>query len=137
MELSEAAARKLFAGARVARLATVGADGQPHLVPVTFAVDGDVVYTAVDHKPKRTTNLRRLRNIAANPSVALLADHYADNWDDLWWVRADGTARVVDHEPNAVRLLGERYLQYREIPPAGPVIVISVRCWTVWAASPP
>jgi PPOX class probable F420-dependent enzyme len=136
MELPGSEARRLFANARVARLATTGADGQPHLVPVTFASAGDLVYTAVDHKPKRTRNLRRLRNIADNPQVTLLADHYADDWAGLWWARADGTARVTDHEPDAAALLSERYPQYRATPPEGPFIVISVRRWTGWSASP-
>jgi hypothetical protein len=71
-------ARQRFAAARVARLAT--ASRPPHLVPVTFAVDGDTVYTAVDAKPKRSRRLRRLANIEADPAVALLADHYSDDW---------------------------------------------------------
>src|SRR5215210_939155 len=85
-----------------ARLATAGRDGRPHVVPCTFAVLGDAtIVSAVDHKPKRTTALRRLANIAANPRVAVLADHYADDWTKLWWARADGTAHVVapDAEP--------------------------------------
>ena len=99
-------ARRRFAAARVARLATADAAGRPHIVPVTFAVDGDVVYTAVDAKPKRGTALKRLANVAANPAVALLVDHYADDWNQLWWVRADGTGRVVDPEdPEGVRAL--------------------------------
>ncbi|MGD0558042.1 MAG: TIGR03668 family PPOX class F420-dependent oxidoreductase [Streptosporangiaceae bacterium] len=136
MELSGTDARRRFANARVARLATTGADGSPHLVPVTFAAAGDLVYTAVDHKPKRTRNLRRLRNIAENPNVALLVDHYADDWAALWWVRADGTAQVVERAPDAIRLLSERYPQYQATPPEGPFIVISVRRWTGWSASP-
>lgn len=136
MELDDATTRELFASALVARLATVDADKRPHLVPVTFAVDGDLVYTAVDHKPKRTQNLRRLRNIRENPNVALLADHYSDDWGDLWWVRADGTAQIVDSDADAGRLLSERYAQYRAIPPMGPLIVISVQHWTGWSASP-
>jgi PPOX class probable F420-dependent enzyme len=136
MELSGTDARRRFANARVARLATTGADGSPHLVPVTFAAAGDLVYTAVDHKPKRTRNLRRLRNIAENPNVALLVDHYADDWAALWWVRADGTAQVVERAPDAIRLLSERYPQYQATPPEGPFIVISVHRWTGWSASP-
>jgi PPOX class probable F420-dependent enzyme len=89
-------ARQRFAAAGVARLATADAAGRPHIVPVTFAVDGDVVYSAVDAKPKRSTALKRLANVAANPAVALLVDHYADDWNELWWVRAYGTGRVVD-----------------------------------------
>jgi PPOX class probable F420-dependent enzyme len=77
-------ARRRFAAARVARLATADTAGQPHLVPFVFAVDGDTVYSAVDHKPKRTTALRRLANIAQNPAVALLVDHYDDgDWSGL------------------------------------------------------
>jgi PPOX class probable F420-dependent enzyme len=134
-----AAARSRFAAARVARLATVGADGRPHLVPVVFALDGDTLYTAVDDvKPKATLRLRRLRNIAANPAVALLADRYDDDWSALWWVRADGAARVLEpDEPEAARaraLLGERYRQYRAAPPPGPVIAVAIERWTGWAA---
>ncbi|MFL5891481.1 MAG: TIGR03668 family PPOX class F420-dependent oxidoreductase [Solirubrobacterales bacterium] len=134
-------ARGLLASARVASLATCDADGQPHLVPITFALDRDVILTAVDHKPKRTTNLRRLRNIAANPRVAVLADHYEDDWSRLWWVRADGTATVVEPETpehvDAVARLAERYEQYRQRPPDGPAIAITVSRWSGWRATPP
>lgn len=138
MRLSEADARVRFAAARVATLATVTADGDPHLVPVTFVVDRDLVHIAVDHKPKTTTELERLRNIAANPRVALLADHYEADWDALWWVRADGSAAVVrdaDGMRHPVDLLTERYEQYRARRPAGPVITIRVDRWTGWASA--
>ena len=135
MELSADLARLRFSSVAVARLATVGPEARPHLVPVTFAVQGDRIYTAVDHKPKRTTNLRRLRNIAANPRVAVLADHYEDDWQRLWWVRVEGVARVVDHDAEGVRLLSLRYPQYRTNPPQGPVIVISADRWSGWSAS--
>ncbi len=124
--------------ARVARLATAGSDGQPHLVPVTFAVDGDRIYIAVDHKPKTTPNLRRLRNIGENPRVAVLADHYAEDWDELWWVRVDGRAHVVrddDGMRHPLDVLAERYEQYRESRPAGPVIVIDAERWAGWASA--
>ena len=120
----------------MARLATVSGTGQPHLVPVTFAVDGDHIYTAVDAKPKTTTNLRRLRNITANPRVALLADHYAEDWDTLWWVRVDGRASIVTDGvalQHPLDMLAERYEQYRRDRPAGPVIVIDAERWTGWA----
>lgn len=129
-------ARDRFAAARVARLATTGRDGQPHVVPITFAVDGDRVYTAVDHKPKTTTNLRRLRNIADNPRVALLTDHYTEDWGKLWWVRVDGRASIITEDLATRRpldLLAERYEQYRDARPAGPVIVIDASRWTGWA----
>ncbi|MFB6726336.1 TIGR03668 family PPOX class F420-dependent oxidoreductase [Kribbella sp. NPDC056345] len=131
MKLSESACRARFAAARVARLATVGADGVPHLVPVTFAVAGDEVFIAIDHKPKTTLNLRRLRNIAANPAVTLLVDEYDDDdWTQLWWVRADGTARVL-HEPPGPVLLA-KYPQYVADPPRGPVIAVQVARWSGW-----
>ena len=138
MKLSEDEARRRLAGARVARLATVGDDGQPHLVPCTFAVDGDLIYTAVDHKPKKSANLRRLRNIRENPRVAVLADHYAPDWDTLWWVRADGHASITSAQDAMRRpldLLAARYEQYRENRPSGPVIVIGVQRWTGWSGS--
>ena len=132
-------ARRRFAGCRVARLATVDPTGRPHLVPVVFALLGSTVYTAVDAKPKRHTALRRLANVAANPRVALLADHYEDDWDALWWVRADGTARVLDVADPAVRdglaRLVDRYPQYRTQPPAGPVLVVDVHRFTGWSAA--
>jgi PPOX class probable F420-dependent enzyme len=128
-------ARERFASARVARLATADAAGVPHIVPLVFALDGDTLYSAVDRKPKRTTDLKRLRNVAANPRVALLADHYADDdWDALWWARADGTGHVLDAAPEAVALLRERYLQYRDAPPEGPVLAVEVHRWSGWRA---
>ncbi|MEU8797685.1 TIGR03668 family PPOX class F420-dependent oxidoreductase [Spirillospora sp. NPDC048819] len=137
-KLSPDDARHLLTTVPVARLATVGEDSRPHLVPVTFAVHRGTVYTAVDHKPKSTRDLRRLADIRANPHVALLADHYEDDWTRLWWVRVDGHANIV-REPERmaepVRLLAGRYAQYRDRPPEGPVIAIVIENWTGWAAS--
>ena len=134
--MEPAEARRRFADARVARLATADADGRPHLVPVTFALDGDTIYTAVDHKPKRTTALKRLANVAENPRVALLVDEYDDrDWSRLWWARADGRARVAEEgDARAVELLRARYRQYAERPPEGPVVVVSVERWSGWSA---
>ena len=137
MRLVALRARELFASAAVARLATVRADGAPHLVPVCFAVVGDVVYSAVDDKPKRTADLARLVNIAAEPRVALLADHYDGDWTRLWWVRADGHARIVaaaDERALALEALAAAYPQYAARPPQGPVIGIEVRRWSGWSA---
>jgi PPOX class probable F420-dependent enzyme len=133
-------ARRRFAGARVAHLATVDGAGQPHVVPMVFAVEADTIVSAVDHKPKRTTALRRLANIAANPRVAVLADDYGEDWDQLWWVRAEGTARVLhpgsaDAE-HAVDLLVRRYPQYRDRRPAGPALAVDVARWSGWSARP-
>jgi PPOX class probable F420-dependent enzyme len=137
MRLGDDEARRRLGAARVARLATVGGPGSPHLVPVTFAVAGDRIYTAVDAKPKTTRDLRRLRNIRENPMVAVLADHYDEDWSRLWWVRADGRASILDAPDDMagpIRLLAERYQQYRHSPPAGPVIRVVVEHWAAWAA---
>jgi len=130
-------ARERFATARVARLATTGPDG-PHVVPIVFALDGDVLYHAVDHKPKRTTALKRLDNLRADPRASVLADAYDEDWTQLWWVRADGTARILEPgRPPAIERLRERYPQYRERPPEGPVIAIDVNRWSDWTAGAP
>ena len=128
-------ARRLFSAARVARLATVRPDGSPHLVPLVFALAGDTLYSAVDHKPKSSTMLRRLANVAEEPRVSLLADHYDEDWSALWWVRADGVARVRDASPAGLAALTAKYPQYAAAPPAGPFLEITVRRWTAWAAS--
>jgi PPOX class probable F420-dependent enzyme len=134
--VTEAQARERFAAARVARLATAGADGRPHLVPIAFAVRGDRIYSAVDAKPKRTRNLRRLANVAQNPAVSLLVDEYVEDWDALWWVRADGRGRVLPADDReavaALELLAARYPQQRG---AGVVLAVDVDRWTGWAAS--
>lgn len=148
MRLDAADARRRFASVRVARLATVSPDGRPHVVPFTFALGSrapgadpgpaDHIYSAVDAKPKSSTDLRRLRNMRANPRVAVLADHYEDDWDGLWWVRADGQAAILDDPAAmtpALALLAGRYSQYRAQPPGGPVISIHVTRWTGWAAA--
>jgi PPOX class probable F420-dependent enzyme len=134
--VTESEARKRFAEARVARLASADRRGRPHLVPIVFAVDGDRVYSAVDAKPKRTTALRRLANVRENPAVALLVDHYDDvNWDALWWVRADGHGRVLEPEDaearRAVALLHARYAQQRA---TGAVLAVDVERWSGWSA---
>ena len=121
--------------ARVGRLATVGAEGGPHLVPICFALDGDTLYSAVDEKPKRSRRLRRLENIRAHAEVSVLVDHYEEDWTRLWWVRMDGTARVLDEGPERARalaLLGAKYEQYRAEPPTGAVIAVHVERWSGW-----
>lgn len=130
--------RRRVEAAPVARLATVDAGGRPRVVPCCFALDGDLAYSAVDHKPKRTSRLMRLDNIRAHPSVCLVVDHYEDDWSALWWVRLDGSARVVEDGPEwqrGVDLLVAKYAQYREHPPTGPVIVIAVEHRRSWSAS--
>ncbi|TMC69203.1 MAG: TIGR03668 family PPOX class F420-dependent oxidoreductase [Chloroflexi bacterium] len=124
--------------ARVARLATAGADGRPHIVPICYALDGDTLYFAVDAKPKRTTNLKRLRNIGANPAVSILVDHYEDDWARLWWIRLDGRARIVTDDAErerALALLAQRYPQYRTAKPGGPVVAVAIDGMNGWSAS--
>jgi PPOX class probable F420-dependent enzyme len=147
--MTDEEARRRVAEARVARLATADAEGRPHVVPMVFALasgrdagetrSGDTVYSAVDAKPKRSTSLRRLANIAVNPRVAVLVDHYEDDWHALWWVRADGTGRVLDADGpegrDAIARLVARYPQYREQPPPGPVVAIDVARWSSWSAT--
>jgi PPOX class probable F420-dependent enzyme len=134
--VTSAEARSRFAAASVARLATADAGGRPHLVPVVFAVAGDRVYSAVDAKPKRSTALRRLANVRQNPAVSLLVDHYEDDWSALWWVRADGTGRVLDtgeavEAEYALALLRARYPQQRA---TGAVLAVDVERWSGWTA---
>ena len=123
----------------MARLATTTPAGEPHIVPVVFALDGEQLWTAVDAKPKRTTRLQRLANIAAQPRVSLLVDHYAEDWSALWWVRADGVARVLQtaEERPARDALAGKYPQYRQRPPAGPFIAVVIDRWRFWSATQP
>jgi PPOX class probable F420-dependent enzyme len=128
-------ARKRFAAARVARLATVAADGTPHLVPIVFALLGETVYSVVDEKPKRTTELRRLQNVSETGRASLLADHYEEDWQKLWWARADGAARIIDPaEPEAQRAIEALLERYPQQRPAGAVLAVDVESWTGWSA---
>ena len=150
--MSPEEARRRFAAARVARLATAGADGSPHIVPIVFAVartaGRDLIYTVVDAKRKRTTALRRLANVAENPAVSVLVDHYEEDWTALWWARADGVGRVLgerdagadagadrdadaEQSERAIALLARRYPQQRAV---GAVLAIEVRRWSGWSA---
>lgn len=130
MRLDEAECRRRFAASRVAVLATASSDARPHVVPVTFALVENVIVIAVDAKPKTTKSLRRLRNIDSNGQVAVLAHHYADDWAELWWVRADGRARIGG-EPSSE--LVAKYPPYAEQPPDGPWIRIDVTAWSGWS----
>jgi PPOX class probable F420-dependent enzyme len=129
------AVRRLLVS-EVARLATASADAVPHIVAVTFAEASGRIYIAIDHKPKSSTRLTRLRNIEQNPSVSLLVDHYSPDWEALWWARMDGRARVLEpgNAPDeAVGALRAKYPQYREVPLDGPVIEIEPARTTGWS----
>jgi PPOX class probable F420-dependent enzyme len=136
MEIDEMHRR--VAAARVARLGTLSGSGAPHLVPFCFALAGEVLYSAVDRKPKRTRRLSRLRNVAADPRVAVLVDHYEEDWSRLWWIRLDGRALELEageEAEGALAQLQEKYPQYAATPPAGPVLRIDVERWQGWSAS--
>jgi len=129
-----------LAGARVARLATVGPGGLPRLVPICFAVEGERLYSAVDAKPKRTSRLARLRDVEERGVAVVLVDHYDDaSWESLWWVRASGCARVVadaTEAEHAIDLLVAKYAQYRKRRPAGPVLALELDELASWEATP-
>jgi PPOX class probable F420-dependent enzyme len=139
--VDEGEAKTRLRTARVGRLATVTPEGSPHVVPLVFAVlerDGGLVaYWVVDEKPKRSRRLQRLRNIETHPSVAILVDEYSDDWGRLWWVRADGTGRVVRSRSERVAALAAlhaKFQQYAITPPNGPVVAIDIHRLTGWAA---
>ena len=136
--MTDEEARARIAAARVGRLATVDRDGRPHVVPICFAISGDRVVSVVDDKPKRSRELRRLDNVREHPDVQLAVDHYDDDWSKLWWVRLSGRGRVIDEgwvREQAIHLLADKYRQYREVLPAGPVLVIDVTRITSWEAA--
>ena len=132
-------AQRLVREARVARLATAGEDGCPHLVPVVFAWQKDWIYIPVDHKAKRSADpnaLRRIRNLRENPRASLLIDHYEEEWRKLAWVRADGRVDLVREGPPYVegaRALTVKYPQYREhpLPPEGGGLIILLHIETI------
>jgi PPOX class probable F420-dependent enzyme len=100
--------RHLLAEARVGRLATVDAAGNPHVVPVCFVLEGEIIYWAVDHKPKASRRLGRLANLEANPVAQLVVDHYAEAWAELWWVRVSTEAQVLPPGVESERALVAR-----------------------------
>jgi PPOX class probable F420-dependent enzyme len=127
-----------LATARVARLATIDPDGRPHLVPIVFALDGDTLYSAVARKPKRSQTLRRIENARVRPEVTVLVDHYDEDWSRLWWIRVRGRARVLDggeERDRALGLLEDKYPQYRDEPPDGPVLAVDITDMREWSAS--
>jgi PPOX class probable F420-dependent enzyme len=129
--------RERVAAARVGRLATVDAEGRPHVVPICFALDGETLYSAVDEKPKRSRRLKRLANIRGNPRVSVIVDHYEEDWSRLWWVRVDGKAEVLEEAAElerALALLAAKYEQYRAEVPAGSAIAVRIETWRGWHA---
>lgn len=132
--------RDFIASHRVARLATADAGGRPHVIPVCYVLDDGVFYSALDLKPKRVEalNLKRVRNILENPSVALVFDDYSEDWDTLAYVLVHGTASLVsskEEQQQAERLLREKYPQYENLLPEGaPVLCIEIERIKSWGA---
>ena len=118
----------MLAGSRVGRLGLVDDDGAPRVLPVTYAINGESLVTAVDQKPKQRTGeaLARVRWLRARPAAALTVDHYDDDWSALAWVQVLGSVRVLEaaSAPEAMASLAERYEPYRTDPPAGPLLVL-------------
>lgn len=136
--MNTAEALDFLAGSRVARLATIRPDGRPHIVPITFALTEETIVTMIDHKPKTTTRVQRLRNIEANPSVSVLVDEWTEDWEHLRWARVDGTARIHSKDDvwgHAREALIAKYTQYSDQPPEGAAIAISIGEVTSWASS--
>lgn len=131
---------EFIAGSRVARLATADASGAPHNIPLCYWFDGERIYFAIDEKPKRETGMRlkRMRNIVENPRVALVIDHYEEDWAQLGYVLIRGTARVVEDPQEymvALRHLREKYLQYRGMtltPERNPIVKIEPQRVHAW-----
>jgi PPOX class probable F420-dependent enzyme len=133
--VNESTMRERVVAARVGRLATVTRESRPHVVPCCFVLAGDTVYSAVDEKPKRSLRLARLDNVLTHAAASLLVDHYDDDWSRLWWIRLDGSARVLesgDERERALDLLAAKYEQYRAARPPGAVIAIDVTAWRSW-----
>jgi PPOX class probable F420-dependent enzyme len=135
------AVQKILKKARVARLATLDDKHRPHMVPICFAYDGKVFYTAVDQKPKRVTpeRLARLRNIRAVPRVALLIDEYDEDWTQLWYILIHGKAKLIPKSAHAeharaIRKLRAKYRQYAQgmLADDAPIIRITPKRTTSW-----
>ena len=127
---------------RVAHLATAGADYAPHVVPICFVLDGDTLYSVIDRKPKRAaaTELKRVRNIIANPRVSVLMDHYEEDWSRLWYVLIRGTASILHNGPEhdrAIVLLRQKYAQYVQMDIEDrPIIKVQTTGVGVWGNPP-
>jgi PPOX class probable F420-dependent enzyme len=129
-------ALELLDQARVGRLGLIDDGHHPRVLPVTFALTDNTFVTAVDHKRKDVPaeRLARLRWLRARPHAALTVDRYDEDWSQLAWVQALGSVRILDDAPNAVAALTARYPQYRDHPPAGPVIELTPDRLVWWKA---
>jgi PPOX class probable F420-dependent enzyme len=131
-------ASDLLEESRVARLGLIDDDGAPRVLPVTYALVGDAVVSAVDDKPKRVpgAELARVRWLRARPQAALTVDRYDDDWSRLAWVQVLGTVSVRDVDAESLRALAAKYAPYRERAPGGPLLVLRVERCVWWRAAP-
>ena len=127
------------AQARTATLGTIAEDGRPRLVPICFVLDGDVLYTPIDEKPKQTSDphhLARIRDIERRADVTVLIDRWDENWDHLAWLRIDGRASLTEdpaERARAIAALRAKYPQYAdhdlEARPLIRIAIERVRSW--------
>lgn len=133
---------RLLAAARVGHLSTADSNGRPHVIPVCFAFDGQRLYSVLDQKPKRTplSRLRRVKNIESNPQVALVVDHYEEDWANLSYILVSGKADLLvegEERVEAIRLLRDKYPQYRDMGiDSNPVIRIIPERFVSWGKGP-
>jgi len=132
-------ARELLETERVGRLGLLDEDGGPRVLPVTFAVSGGRIWSAIDQKPKRAGEPARVRFLRRDPRAALTVDRYSDDWDRLAWVQVLGTVRVLDVSDGAQGLaaLSGKYEQYRDRPPPGPLLALEPQRYLWWRAADP
>jgi PPOX class probable F420-dependent enzyme len=131
-------ARELLEQGRVARLGLLDEGDRPRVLPVTYAVHDAALWSAIDHKPKRTDEPARVRYLRRRPEAAVTVDRYSDDWSELAWVQVLGTVEVIDavHAPEALEALTEKYEPYLAEPPQGPLLRIAPRRVLWWRAEP-
>jgi PPOX class probable F420-dependent enzyme len=130
-------ANQLLREARVARLGLLDDEGRPRVLPVTFALAGDAIWTAIDQKPKRTSEPARVRFLRSRPEAALTVDVYDDDWSALAWVQVLGRVEVLEPGSHRAALdaLAAKYPQYRDDPPRGPLLRLTPERALWWRAS--
>jgi PPOX class probable F420-dependent enzyme len=130
--------RRLLTLARYGCLATNGADGAPHLVPIVFVMQRDTVYIPVDSKPKRSRSLQRIRNLERDPEACILIFNWTEDWSQLWWIRLRGKYRAVADPAELERarlLLISKYPAYHDPTELDPVMAIDISSATSWSAA--
>jgi PPOX class probable F420-dependent enzyme len=129
----------LLESARVARLGFLDEEGAPRVLPVTFAVAEGQIWSAIDQKPKRTEEPARVRFLRRDPRAALTVDRYSDDWEELAWVQVLGRIEILEVADGRAGLtaLKEKYEQYREEEPPGPLLALKPVRYLCWRAADP